>query len=510
MKRIPSKSLNKFSYIILLLNFSISLFCQSNTLNHPCDPKSDSFLTSLFFQSVSSDNSNYCGLELVNVPPLEYNSSNYRVFINFPVSISPKYKTKSNYSLLGVLPDGLTFDPTLGEIKGTSKAVTSPTSISIIRNSPGFAIKTISLQVVDTSPIFVYGQYGSYTCSAAYNFGSCGTVTPNNQNFSSPYGVITDTLGGVYISGVHRIQYFPPNSMIATRVYGQSGFFTCDMVNANTDGSCIGNAISANSLNNIRGIGISQSGELYAVDMGNNRVLFFPNQSIVPTLVYGQSGFSTSAAGAASATSLNTPLAVAIDPDGGVYISESAYHRILYFPPGSTMASRVYGQTSFSGSTSGISNEKLSSPNQMILDQEGGLYVADNGNSRVVYFPKGSTTAIRVYGQPDLNTSGGGSGPLGLSGPTGIALDQNENLFVSDTGNNRVVMYPKTSQPNGIAAVAVIGQFDDLNCSLNNNNGSCSGSALGPKSLYSPTGIFFNQTGQLYIADRSNNRVLVY
>ncbi|PJZ47424.1 hypothetical protein EHQ30_04305 [Leptospira brenneri] len=486
------------------------MFCQQNSLNHHCDPKSDSFLSSLVFQSATSDKSNYCGFHLVNVPPLEFNSSNYRLFINFPVSIGPKYQINSNYSIQGVLPAGLTFDSMTGEIKGTSTTVTSPTPITVIRNSPGYAVKTISLQVVDTSPIFVYGQYGSYSCSSAYNTGSCASSSPNNQNLSSPYGVAADTTGGVYISGINRLQYYPPNSMISTRVYGQSGFYNCDLANVDSGGTCFGTTVSANSLNNVRGIGISQSGELYAVDMGNNRVLHFPNQSNVPSVVYGQSGFSTSAAGAASATSLSTPLAVGIDSAGGVYVSESAYHRILYFPPGSTTASRVYGQTGFSGNTSGLSNEKMSSPNGMILDKDGGLYVSDNGNSRVLYFPQNSTTATRVYGQPDFNTSGGGGGPLGLSGPTGIALDQNENLFVADTGNNRVVMYPKTTQNAGIAAVAVLGQFDDLNCTLNNNNGSCSGSALGPKSLYSPTGIFFNQFGQLYIADRTNNRVLVY
>lgn len=504
------KTSYQFRSLFLLFPILVASFCKTEALNNNCDPKSASYLSSLFFQSVTTAESQYCGYHLVNVPPFEYKFSSYRLYLNFPVSIIPKHKSNSSYSIQGNLPAGLTFDSFTGEIKGTTAAITETTPITITRSNPGYAVFTITLQVVDTSATMVYGQYGSFTCNSPHNVGPCAAGSPNNQSLSSPYGVVADSSGGVYISGVNRVLFFPSTTTTSTRVYGQFGFYNCDLANVDSSGTCFGNVVSASSLSNVRGLGMNQDDGLYAVDMANNRVLHFPKNTSIPTVVYGQPGFTSSAAGAASATTLSTPIAVTHAPDGGVYISESAYHRVLYFPPGSTTASRVYGQPDFTTSSSGCSNIKMSSPNGMILDSEGGLYVSDNGNSRVLYFAPGSTTATRVYGQPDFITSGGGGGPTSLSGPTGLALDQSDNLFVSDTGNNRVVMYQRTTQTEGIAAVAVFGQFNDLNCSVNNNGGSCNAGIIGPKSLYSPSGIFFNKSGQLYIADRMNHRVLVY
>ncbi|TGL18412.1 hypothetical protein EHQ47_17945 [Leptospira bourretii] len=502
----------KFQNLFLLFSILLSSFCKQESLNNYCDPKSDSYLSSLFFQSATTAASHYCGNNLVNVPPFEYKFSNYRLYLNFPVSIIPRYKTNSSYSVLGALPVGLSFDSFSGEIKGTTAAITENTPITITRSNPGYAVFTITLQVVDTSATMVYGQYGSFTCGITYNTGACAiSAVASSQNLSAPYWVTVDTSGGVYISGVNRIQYYPPNINASSRVYGQFGDSTCDVINRASAGTCAGTAVSENSLNSVRGIGIDQDNGLYAADMGNNRILHFSNNSSIPFAVYGQPGFTSFSAGPASATTLSTPMGVTHASDGGVYTSESAYHRVLYFPAGSTTASRVYGQPDLTSSSSGCSNIKMSSPNGMVLDSEGGLYISDNGNSRILYFPPGSTTATRVYGQPDFITCGGGSsGPTSLSGPTGLALDQSDNLFVADSGNNRVVMYPRTTQTEGIAAVAVFGQFNDLICSVANNGGSCNAGVIGPKSLYSPTGIFFNKFGQLYIADRMNHRVLVY
>ncbi|EMY62054.1 NHL repeat-containing protein [Leptospira terpstrae] len=501
-----------FSNLTIILLFLLLFFinCKPEFLNNQCDIKSDSFYPTLIFQSVTTAVSQHCGYNLVNIPPFGYKFPSYRLYLNFPVSIIPRNPMNSSYSIQGNLPQGLTFDGATGEIRGIPTTISPASQVTITKSSPGFGITSILIQVVDTSPTTVYGQYGFYTCSNTYNNGSCTPGSATNQNFSFPYGVIADSSGGVYISGVNRIQYYPPNTTASTKVYGQFGVFTCDIANVVSAGSCAGTAVTANSLNGVRGLALDSNDGLYAVDTANHRVLHYPKDSFVPTVAYGQTGFSSALTGAPTATSMNTPLATAYAADGGIYVSESANHRILYFPPGSTTASRVYGQTNFVSNSTGIAADKMSSPYGISLDSEGGMYVADSGNSRVLYFPAGSTSATRVYGQPDFGTNGGGPGATGLSGATWVALDQSDNLFVADTGNNRVVMYPRTTQTAGIAAIAVFGQFNDLNCSVTNNGGTCNAGVLGPKSLSTPTGIFFNQLGQLYIADRGNNRVLMY
>ncbi|TGL86904.1 hypothetical protein EHQ68_16600 [Leptospira congkakensis] len=505
------KIICKLFTIALPIFIFLTIGCQPKDLGNNCDPKSDSYFETLVFQALSTAVSYHCGFNLVNIPPFGYRHSNYRLYLDFPVSIVPRYPMNSSYSIQGVLPAGLTFDTRTGEISGTTKAITAPTNLTITKNSPGFGIVSITLQVVDTIPTFVYGQYGYYTCANTYNNGSCAPGSVTNQNFSFPYGVVADSSGGVYISGVNRIQYFPPKTTASTRVYGQFGNFTCDTANMLSGGSCSGGAISENSLNSVRGLALDDSEGLYAVDTASNRVLYFPRNSNTPTRVYGQSNFTTGTAGTTSATSLYSPLSVHAAPDGGVYISESGNIRVLYFPPNSTVATRVYGQPDFSDNVPGNSNVKMTGPYGITMDSEGGLFVVDSGNNRVLYFPAGSTTATRVFGQPDFITVTSGSLATNLNNPNWVALDQSENLYVADTGNNRVLIYPKSTASAGIAAVAVLGQFNSLTCNLANNDGTCTtAGVISAKSLSSPSGIYFNQFGQLYIADRGNNRVLAF
>ena len=76
---------------------------------------------------------------------------------------------------------------------------------------------------------------------------------------------------------------------------------------------------------------------------------------------------------------------------------------MLFYPSGSTTATRVYGQLgSFTTNTpnnGGVSANSFCDPLGVALDSSGNLYVADYGNNRVLFYPAGSTTATRVYGQ---------------------------------------------------------------------------------------------------------------
>jgi sugar lactone lactonase YvrE len=79
------------------------------------------------------------------------------------------------------------------------------------------------------------------------------------------------------------------------------------------------------------------------------------------------------------------------------------------------------------------------------LDGSGNLYVADYSNNRVLYYPAGSTTATRVYGQSGSFTTNtgnkGGISANSLYEPFAAALDGSGNLYVFDAENNRVLEY---------------------------------------------------------------------
>src|SRR5262249_54087584 len=148
--------------------------------------------------------------------------------------------------------------------------------------------------------------------------------------------------------------------------------------------------------------------------------------------------------GGVSADSLNTPDGVALDSKGNLYIADDFNQRVLVYPPGQTTAKRVYGQGgSFTTNTvnnAGISADSLSFPRGLTLDSSDNLYATDPGNNRVLFYPPGSTTATRVYGQLGNFTTNNGTATVdGVRTPPGVALDSGGNLYMAQFDNHRVL-----------------------------------------------------------------------
>lgn len=270
-------------------------------------------------------------------------------------------------------------------------------------------------------------------------------------------------------------------------VYGQSNF------NGNTANRGQANP-SASTLNGPRDVAIdTAAGGLYVADANNNRVLFYIRGSQTPSVVYGQVGsFETGTAnkgGTISANTLREPTGVAVDSTG-VYIADTSNHRVLHYPPGSTTADRVYGQNgSF---TAGTANRgaaapdrtSLNAPTSVAVDKAGGLYVADFGNHRVMYYPGNSTLAERVYGQNGSFTTatsnaGGGPNATSLASPEGVAVDSENNLYVGDRENHRVLRFPSGS----VIADRVYGQGKSFTSRTENLGG------ISNESMSRPIGI---------------------
>src|SRR5208282_3503447 len=98
----------------------------------------------------------------------------------------------------------------------------------------------------------------------------------------------------------------------------------------------------------------------------------------------------------------------------------------------------VYGQggsfTSNARNNGGVPNG-LADPTGSVLDSNGNLYVGDTGNNRVLFYPRGSTMPTRVYGQNgSFTTNGNNQGGISansLNNPYGVALDSSGNLHVA-------------------------------------------------------------------------------
>ncbi len=278
------------------------------------------------------------------------------------------------------------------------------------------------------------------------------------------------------------------------------------------------------------GLTFDSAGNLWVTDTGNHRVLRFPASVLVANqnapsadTVIGQPNFGTSASATAqnSLSGLTNPTSVSFDSAGNLFVAD-ALHRVVVYPPGSTTnatAIRILGvgvpqstqpsaiNVGYVTSASGVGNN---------------IVVADNSNNRLlVYPPVASWPAVATQFSPSANAVVGQttfSGSLAnqgapasagtLNGPVDFAASGNE-LFVTDSLNNRVLVFGFS--PAGVSPTAsrVIGQLDFPYNAANLVVGeefyiaglqsSVSGSAVLDLSATPP---------HLYVADTFNNRVL--
>jgi len=247
------------------------------------------------------------------------------------------------------------------------------------------------------------------------------------------------------------------------------------------------------------------SGDLWVADAEFERVLEFRppfTNFMAASLVIGQSNFEGTLPGD-SATNLSFPDGIAFDSAGDLWVSDYDNNRVLEFVPPFTdgmSASVVLGQPGFGVDTGGFAPNQLRGPAGLAF-QGSTLWVTDYNNNRVLEFPAPLLTgenATRVLGQSNLTGSEANISATNLSEPTWISFDPAGDAWVTDYGNNRVVEFP-SPLTTGEAATVVVGE----------PNLTAQVSAF-PSSLFGPNEAWFDEHGNLWVADSDNNRVVEY
>ncbi len=179
----------------------------------------------------------------------------------------------------------------------------------------------------------------------------------------------------------------------------------------------------------------------------------------------------------------NAPRGMALAPDGSLYVADSRNHRIQHF---SATGQFLGAWGSFSGFEAGQARlDQFNEPWGVAVSPDGKwVYVADTWNHRIVRFTADGRP-VNAWGYPNFGQT---SDPYGFWGPRGVAVDQQGRVYVTDTGNKRVVIFDAAGQyltqfgQLGMAA----GQFDE------------------------PVGIALDAQGNVYVADTWNSRVQVF
>lgn len=225
--------------------------------------------------------------------------------------------------------------------------------------------------------------------------------------------------------------------------------------------------------------------------------------------VLGQIPFTTRVA-ALSESNFSSPTSVAVDPTSGkVFVVDRGNHRVLRWSSESALmsgaaAEAVLGQPDFNTKTTGLSATKMNDPVALTVDSQGRLYVSEYVNNRVLRFDNASSTstgaaANGVLGQPNFTTSTGFARQNGMRGPVGLQVDADGRLWVSEFNNFRVVWFNNAAgKANGANADGVLGQ----------PNFTTATSGLTAATMNRPNGVYIDKDGRLWTSEWSNQRIL--
>ncbi len=275
------------------------------------------------------------------------------------------------------------------------------------------------------------------------------------------------------------------NAQIVTSVVGNgtSGF------------SGDGGQASAAEINAIMGVATDVSGNLYIADQGNQRVRKVNTSGVISTFAgTGTAGFSGDG-GQATAAKVSSPIDIAFDASGNVYIVDKSNNRIRKVNTSgviSTIAGN--GTAGYNGDGGQATAAEVSNARGITIDASGNIYFADLGNNVV----------------REINTSGvistfAGNGVSGFSGDGGqataaeinnvqrVLADNSGNIYIAD-GNNARIRKVNTS--------GVISTFAGTGTAGFSGTG---GPATAAK-INSPHGMTFDAAGNMYFTNIGNNR----
>jgi DNA-binding beta-propeller fold protein YncE len=188
---------------------------------------------------------------------------------------------------------------------------------------------------------------------------------------------------------------------------------------------------------------VVQGARLYVADQSNNRIRMVDLRTGVITTVAGTGTATFNGDGKpATEAALAGPSGLTIGTDGRLYIADTFNGRIRAVDPATGIIETVVGdggEYRYQGEME-ASSPSLSRPSGIAVDLEGNVFMTDSDNHLVRRWDRMAGRIDRVAGTGSANYGGDGKTPLeaSLNYPFGVVMDQENHLFVADTFNHRI------------------------------------------------------------------------
>jgi DNA-binding beta-propeller fold protein YncE len=388
---------------------------------------------------------------------------------------------------------------------------------------------TLGTAVNDENAEDLLGEYSSTSSTTTVEWTQKGYNNgPTALGFYYPQGIALDTVNhDLYISDTdnNRVLMYDLNS--DNSISTSSGGHTADYVIGQTSLEGPNTAgFTQSSLDGPQGLAIdTANSRLFVADTVNNRIMVFAtpvsSNGANATDILGSATYG-STAGGDTASTLSGPTDVAYDSvNHNLYVADLGNNRVLVYAAASGFtagenATYALGQTSLTANTTGDTQSTLNAPNSLAYDPTNSrLFVTDQGNNRVLVYSTpiaaNGPNATFVLGQSGFTTATTADTQSGMNLPSGIAYDTyNGRLFVADCENSRVLVFNVGPSviANGKNASYVLGH---ANFTSTGSNLTQAGLSLCNDTANKMTPVKYDPgSGLLFVTDNNYNRIMIF
>jgi hypothetical protein len=348
---------------------------------------------------------------------------------------------------------------------------------------------TMAYDVVGKTPLLFGGGSdisGAFS-SELWIWGGGSVSSPSISGISPTSGLLGTSIPNFQVNGSN----FTSTSTIS---FSGSGI-NVTSYNSRTANQILANIyIAANAMSGLRDVAISNPDGQTAMLAGAFTVRVPPSATISTVAGNGTNGFDGDG-GPAVTAQLNFPFGIAVDTAGTLFIADLFNHRVRKVTSDGVIKTVAgNGSQGYSGDGGPAAQAQLNRPSGVAVDAAGNIYIADAGNNRIrKVTPNGGISTVAGTGPQGFSGDGGPAISARLLDPWGVSVDGAGNLFIADTGNARI----RRVAPNGTISTFAGGATSGL---------GDGGQAISAQ-LAMPTGVAVDALGNLFIADRNNNRV---